>query len=205
MLSIWPMRNLDFLLNSFELTSESLSWKSVADIWSWGSTFPEEASHAGASCVYAVDNLYDDWHESFHKNIEENVIYLRDKIEDCLEWLISDVNVWDISKRIDQLLASKDVVPSRKEIINLSDMNYLEDNSLDFINMSNMLLWAWDIKLFLQWVIKKLNTNGRILISEYQDNHKLIFLDDLNSDKIIKHGTINNLKYYTIFKDLVLD
>lgn len=196
-LTIWPIRELDFLLNFFWIDIDVTD--NIADIWSWSSNFPETLVSKWVLNVYAVDRTYIDI-DYFSKIVKTSIDVLLSSL-----WknrhLLEEYEIDNINRRILLLRDSPRIVFSRNKVINLTDINDLPENFFDKLFLSNMLLWVEDIWNFLLILWSKLNQNWQIFISEYSWNvDKINYLKSLISQGVEYKWEYDGVSYFIIKK-----
>lgn len=165
-LTIWPIRDFDFLIKAFWDWVKSSD--NIADIWSWSSDFPEVLLDKWVKTIYAVDRTYRDI-DYFSWIVKTSIEVLLDSIEKNSR-LLEEYEIDNIKQRIELLKKSPEIIFSRDSIINLTSIDDLPNDFFDKLFLSNMLLWVDDIWNFLSNLWVKLNKNWKIYISEYSWN-----------------------------------
>ncbi|MDD3793968.1 MAG: hypothetical protein PHI37_04090 [Candidatus Gracilibacteria bacterium] len=196
-LTIGPIRELDFLLNFFGIDIDVTD--NIADIGSGSSNFPETLVSKGVLNVYAVDRTYIDI-DYFSKIVKTSIDVLLSSLGKNRH-LLEEYEIDNINRRILLLRDSPRIVFSRNKVINLTDINDLPENFFDKLFLSNMLLGVEDIGNFLLILGSKLNQNGQIFISEYSGNvDKINYLKSLISQGVEYKGEYDGVSYFIIKK-----
>lgn len=196
-LTIWPIREFDFLVRVFGMSIEVSD--NVADIWSWSSNIPEILSSKWVKSVYAVDRTYRDI-DFFSWIVKISIDVLLNSLKKNSH-LLEDHEIDNINRRISLLIESPQKVFDRSKIINLTDINDLPNNFFDKLFLSNMLLWVEDIWSFLFVLWTKLNQNWQIFISEYSWNEaKINYLKSLINQWIEYKWEYDWISYFVIKK-----